>query len=235
MRRAPFTFLRAALVVLLAVAGVNVVLAGTTAAASAVAPQVTLNPVSQTAYSGGTLTFSAAASGRPTPRVVWQLSVENGSSWITIKSLRTTTFTTGRLTEFEKGWELRARFSNRAGSAVTSPATIGIVPTGLAWSSPASVAIGVPFALSSTDRCPTTMPDGSRIIGGTVYAAVQIKFGVGSVVGNAAPANPDGSWSIPWALLGTPPTGSFTISALCRVIPSQVVIAEYAPHPITVS
>jgi hypothetical protein len=91
-----------------------------------VAPVVTTNPLSQSVSYGGTLTFSASASGTPTPTVHWQLSVDGGSSWIDLPQTTADPVTTGILTSFENGWETRAVFTNPAGTATTSPATITV-------------------------------------------------------------------------------------------------------------
>jgi hypothetical protein len=90
-------------------------------------PAVTLNPVSQTAYAGTTLTFSANASGTPTPSVQWQLSANKGATWVNATGETSTTFTTGLLTTSYNGWEVRAVFTNAAGTATTSAATVTVL------------------------------------------------------------------------------------------------------------
>ena len=103
-----------------------------------VAPVVTTNPLSQTASYDDTLTFSAAASGTPTPSVHWQLSVDGGSTWMDQPQVTADPVTTGPLTLFENGWEVRAVFSNVAGAVTTNPATITVtVP-------PPTTTVGLP-------------------------------------------------------------------------------------------
>jgi beta-glucanase (GH16 family) len=92
-------------------------------------PVVTINPLGQSAVIGGSLTFTAAASGSPIPSVQWQVSVNGGSTWIAVSGATTTTLTTGTLTAFEDGWEVRAVFTNSAGAATTNAATITVIPT----------------------------------------------------------------------------------------------------------
>ena len=87
---------------------------------------ITTQPISQTVPSGQTVTFSAAASGNPTPTVQWQLSLNGGSSWGNLGGLTSPSFTTGPLTAFVNGWEVRAVFTNGGGSATTNPATIHV-------------------------------------------------------------------------------------------------------------
>jgi hypothetical protein len=97
----------------------------------AVTPAITTDPLSQAVSVGSTLTFSVAASGTPAPTVLWQLSVDGGSTWLSLPEWGTTTVTTGTLTTFENGWEFRAVFNNGAGTATTNAATITVVPSTL--------------------------------------------------------------------------------------------------------
>ena len=93
---------------------------------TAVAPVITTQPISQTVPSGQAVTFSAAASGNPNPTVQWQLSVSGGSGWFDVAGLTSPSFTTGTLTAFENGWEVRAVFTNSGGSATSNAATLTV-------------------------------------------------------------------------------------------------------------
>ncbi len=90
-------------------------------------PAVTTDPTSQSVYSGASVTFSAAASGTPTPTVEWQVSVNGGASWINVPSLDTPSFS-GMPNAFVNGWEFRAVFSNSGGTATTTEATLTVLP-----------------------------------------------------------------------------------------------------------
>ncbi|HEY6472880.1 MAG TPA: hypothetical protein VIY26_08315 [Acidimicrobiales bacterium] len=94
-----------------------------------VAPAITSNPVSQTGYVGTTLTFTASASGTPTPSVQWQVSTDKGASWAnyTGSGATSTSVTSASLTTSETGWKVRAVFTNVAGTATTSAATITVL------------------------------------------------------------------------------------------------------------
>jgi alpha-tubulin suppressor-like RCC1 family protein len=92
------------------------------------APVVTVDPDSQSVVDGNTTGFTAAAVGQPSPAVQWQFSVNGGSSWISIAGATSTTLTTGELTAFEDGWQFRAVFTNIAGSATTTAATMAVIP-----------------------------------------------------------------------------------------------------------
>ena len=94
---------------------------------AAVAPVITKQPTSRTVAGGAYATFTAAASGKPTPSVQWQVSVDGGSTWANIagatsKSYGFTASTSGN------GYEYRAVFRNAAGSATTHAATLTVAP-----------------------------------------------------------------------------------------------------------
>jgi phosphatidylinositol-3-phosphatase len=90
-------------------------------------PTVTVDPQSQSVVTGGALTFTASAD-ITTPTVQWQLSVNGGSSWVAVPGATNATLTTGALNAFENSWQVRAVFTNHAGSATTKAATITVLP-----------------------------------------------------------------------------------------------------------
>ena len=51
------------------------------------APTVTTQPTNQTVHAGGTATFTAAASGNPTPTVQWTVSTGSGFTDVTTERL----------------------------------------------------------------------------------------------------------------------------------------------------
>ena len=86
------------------------------------APVVTSQPASQTINAGQTASFSAAASGSPTPTVQWQVS-SDGSSWSDISGATSLTYSfTAQSTD--NGKQYRAIFTNPAGSATTYAALL---------------------------------------------------------------------------------------------------------------
>ena len=136
--------------------------AATLTVTAPVAPVVTTDPLSQSVAYGDTLTFSVATSGAPSPTVAWQVSVDGGSTWIDVSGT-TTNLTTGPLTSFENGWEVRAVFTNIAGSAMTKAATITVVVP------PPSTSVALPA-------------DGATVSGGTwLDASAQSPVGIASV------------------------------------------------------
>jgi hypothetical protein len=94
----------------------------------AVAPVVTTQPLNQTVANGQTETFTAAASGTPTPTAQWQLSVDVGASWHDIPNTASDSFTSLPLNPAVNGWEVRAVFTNVAGSVATDPSVLNVTP-----------------------------------------------------------------------------------------------------------
>jgi hypothetical protein len=90
-----------------------------------IAPQVTANPASQTVNAGQTVTFSAAATGTPTPHVQWQVSRDYGKDFDNIPMATSNTLTfTAR--PGQNGDEFRAVFTNSSGKATTTAATLTV-------------------------------------------------------------------------------------------------------------
>jgi hypothetical protein len=94
-------------------------------AAASKAPSITQQPQNETVPAGSAASFSAAASGSPTPTVQWSLSTNGGSRWSTIRGATSTTYTF-TVTSSENGYEYRAVFRNRVGSATTNAATLTV-------------------------------------------------------------------------------------------------------------
>jgi hypothetical protein len=86
---------------------------------------VTAQPVSKTVAPGTTASFSAAASGAPTPTVQWQVSTNSGGTWANVSGATSTTLSVAATTA-ENGWRYRAVFSNPGGSATSSGATLKV-------------------------------------------------------------------------------------------------------------
>jgi len=103
------------------------------------APAITLNPSSQTVTAGNTVTLTAAASGNPTPTVQWQAST-NGGPFANIAGATSTTlsFTAGT---GQNGEQYRAVFTNSAGSATTSAATLTVNSPPAITSQPTNVTV----------------------------------------------------------------------------------------------
>jgi len=90
------------------------------------APVITTQPSSQTVTAGQTATFTAAASGTPTPTVQWQVSTDGGKTFTNISGATSTTLTLNNVTTAMNGYEYEAVFTNSVGTATTSAATLTV-------------------------------------------------------------------------------------------------------------
>jgi hypothetical protein len=93
------------------------------------APKVTANPAAKSVTAGASTTFTAAATGFPTPTVRWQASTNGGRTFandVTDSGNTTTTLTVANTTTTLSGREYRAVFTNPSGSATTTAATLTV-------------------------------------------------------------------------------------------------------------
>jgi phage tail sheath protein FI len=96
-----------------------------TVTTAAAAPTVITQPTSQSVAAGQTVTFTAAASGSPTPTVVWNVSTGGGPYTSTGVTTPTLSFVA---TAAMNNNEYEAAFTNSGGGPVTSnPATLTVV------------------------------------------------------------------------------------------------------------
>jgi alpha-tubulin suppressor-like RCC1 family protein len=83
------------------------------------APHVSKQPAPVTVQDGQSASFTAAATGVPTPTVQWERSGDGGATWAPIEGATATTFTIASATVVESGNQFRARFKNVAGEEAT--------------------------------------------------------------------------------------------------------------------
>src|SRR5437879_11051741 len=88
-------------------------------------PTITTQPANQTVTTGQTATFTAAATGSPTPTVQWQVSTDSGVTFSNVSGATSTTlsFTTASL---QNGYQYRAVLTNTAGPATTTAAALTV-------------------------------------------------------------------------------------------------------------
>jgi hypothetical protein len=89
------------------------------------APTVITNPSDQSVNPGASVSFTAAASGFPAPTVQWQRSTDGGASFTNIAGASSTSYTFTALAG-DNGNHYRAVFTNTAGSATTTAATLTV-------------------------------------------------------------------------------------------------------------
>ncbi|MCX6553136.1 MAG: M12 family metallo-peptidase [Acidobacteria bacterium] len=88
-------------------------------------PIVTANPASRTVAARTIVTFSAAATGNPTPVVAWQSRPNSTPSWTSIAGATSINYTRTASQE-DDGRQFRAVFTNGYGVAYTSEASLTI-------------------------------------------------------------------------------------------------------------
>ncbi len=115
------------------------------------APVITANPSNQTVTVGQNATFTASATGNPTPTVQWQVSSDGGKTFSNISGATNTTLKLTSVTPSMNGNEYQAVFSNSAGSATTSAATLTLpVSSPSISANPASKSVVVGQSVSFT-------------------------------------------------------------------------------------
>jgi hypothetical protein len=106
-------------------AGTATTTAATLSVNSSTPPTITTQPTNQTVTAGQTATFTAAATGSPTPTVQWQVSTDGGATFNNVSGATSTTLSlTTALSQ--NGYRYRAVFTNAAGTATTTAATLTV-------------------------------------------------------------------------------------------------------------
>ena len=90
------------------------------------APIVTTNPLDDSIPAGSTTIFSAAATGNPVPTVQWQLSADGGATFSNVSGATSTSLVVSSVTASQNGNQYRAVFTNIAGTATTTVATLTV-------------------------------------------------------------------------------------------------------------
>ena len=96
------------------------------AATKAKAPKVTKQPVGDVVEAGQSAVFEAAASGTPTPSQRWEVSLNGGGSWSVLAGASSSTLLITNAQTTESGEEFRSVFTNTAGSATSTAATLTV-------------------------------------------------------------------------------------------------------------
>jgi hypothetical protein len=105
------------------------------------APTLSASPMSQTVNAGQSVTFTAAATGNPTPTVQWQVSTNGGSSYTNISGATSTTLTLTGVKSSQNGYLYRAVFTNSVGSATTAAATLTVLYAPAVSTNPTSTTV----------------------------------------------------------------------------------------------
>ncbi len=142
-----------------------------------VAPLVTTQPVDQLAAVGGSATFTAAASGSPTPTVQWEVSTNGGSTFGPISNATMNPLVLSDVTPAMNGYEYEAVFTNVAGSATSNAATLTVpfAPSIVAGPNSKAVISGASVTFAATANgspTPTVQWDVSTD-GGSTYTQIS--------------------------------------------------------------
>jgi uncharacterized delta-60 repeat protein len=118
---------------------------------TALAPAVTTNPTSQAVTAGQAATFTAAASGSPTPTVQWYSEAPGASSFTAVPGATATTLLIPSTTTAQSGTQYEAVFSNGVGApATTTAATLTVNPVPVSGSlSGTTSASAAPYNLTA--------------------------------------------------------------------------------------
>ena len=140
------------------------------------APAVSKQPASVTVAAGQSASFEATASGFPAPAVQWELSADGGGSWSAIAGATATRYTIASTEFAESGDQLRATFTNGAGTATSSAAILTVLSPPVVTRDPLSTTVkaGEPVvfeASASGTPAPTTQWEMSTN-GGGAWSAV---------------------------------------------------------------
>ncbi len=95
------------------------------APATTTAPQVTTQPANQSVTAGQTATFTAAASGTPTPTVQWKVSTDGGVSFSPLTGATSGTYSFATVAG-DDGNRYEAVFTNSVTSVTSSAATLTV-------------------------------------------------------------------------------------------------------------
>ena len=96
------------------------------------APVITVQPTDQVAAPGQVATFNAGATGVPSPSIQWAQSTDQGSTWSAISGATSSSY--GLSSSWGmNGVELRAVFTNSAGSTTSQSASFTYLESSTNW------------------------------------------------------------------------------------------------------
>ena len=123
-------------------------------------PKVTLQPVNAITLAGGTVSFTAEATGSPAPTSLWEVSTDGGATFTPIGGATGNTLTITNAQVSESGRLFRAVFKNTAGTAPSEAALLTVASTdyrAYGWGNNKAGQAGVDSGLNEI-LTPTPMP-----------------------------------------------------------------------------
>ena len=88
-------------------------------------PAITTQPANASVAAGALASFTAAASGNPTPEVQWQRTTTHGKTWANVAGANSGTYSFVT-TAAETGYEFRALYINSLGRVYSNAATLTV-------------------------------------------------------------------------------------------------------------
>jgi hypothetical protein len=191
------------------------------------APVVTTSPISQSVQSGTPVTFTAAATGSPTPTVQWMSEAPGATTYSAVSGATGLSYTLSPAFA-QSGTKFEAVFTNTLGSATTNAATLTVTP-GLSLAlSPSSLAFGsVPdgvtethtFTVTNTGSAAVTVTASAPPTAGTGFTAVStlapgttIAAGASVVESVAFTPSAQGALSDSWSITANDGQGAHVLA-----------------------
>jgi hypothetical protein len=141
------------------------------------APAVTTNPANATVNAGQNATFTAAATGNPTPTVQWQVSTDGGATFGNVAGATGTTLTLTGTTAGQNGSIYQAVFTNSVGTATTNRATLTVRYAPAVSGSPTSQTVtagqSVTFTAAATGNPTPTVQWQRSTNGGSSFSTIS--------------------------------------------------------------
>lgn len=91
-------------------------------------PSVSTQPDNQVVAPGATPSFSASATGSATITRQWQVSTDNGASWMNIVGATSATLTLPPATFADNGKQFRVELTNACATVYSNAATLSVIP-----------------------------------------------------------------------------------------------------------
>ncbi len=101
-------------------------------------PAITINPSSISVNAGQSASFTAGATGSPTPTLVWQVSTNGGTTYTTIAGATSSTYSIITASA-QSGYLYRAVFTNAGGTATTTAAKLLVDSIPVVTTNPSSL------------------------------------------------------------------------------------------------
>jgi len=156
-------------------------LAGTVTTAPATmtvhrAPAIVKQPAPAVVNEGQTATFEATASGYPAPTVQWEVSTDGGGTWAQVPGATSPLLSLPEASASQDGYLYRAVFTNAAGTATSSAASLTVHTPPVITLQPSSTIVqageGVTFESTATGFPPPTVQWQLSTDGGVTFNAI---------------------------------------------------------------